>query len=44
MKQLTIAGKIFQSRLFLGTGKFGSSSDMEEAVLVSGDGNGAPAV
>ncbi len=36
MKQLTIAGKIFQSRLFLGTGKFGSSAQMEEAVLASG--------
>lgn len=35
MKQLTIAGKTFQSRLFLGTGKFGSSSEMEEAVLAS---------
>ena len=36
MKQLTIAGKTFQSRLFLGTGKFGSSAIMEEAVLASG--------
>ena len=36
MKQLTIAGKTFQSRLFLGTGKFGSSKKMEEAVLASG--------
>ena len=35
MKQLTIVGKVFQSRLFLGTGKFGSSSQMEEAVLAS---------
>ncbi|HEY8659532.1 MAG TPA: thiazole synthase [Hanamia sp.] len=35
MKQLTIAGKVFQSRLFLGTGKFGSSLRMEEAVLAS---------
>jgi thiazole synthase len=35
MKQLTIADKIFRSRLFLGTGKFGSSVDMEEAVLAS---------
>lgn len=35
MKQLTIAGKVFQSRLFLGTGKFGSSTEMEEAVLAS---------
>jgi thiazole synthase len=36
MNELTIAGKIFQSRLFLGTGKFGSSLEMEEAVLASG--------
>ena len=35
MKQLTIADKIFKSRLFLGTGKFGSSLEMEEAVLAS---------
>lgn len=35
MKQLTIAGKVFQSRLFLGTGKFGSSQLMEKAVLAS---------
>jgi thiazole synthase len=35
MKQLTIANKIFQSRLFLGTGKFGSSLQMQEAVLAS---------
>lgn len=35
MNQFSIAGKIFQSRLFLGTGKFGSSSQMEEAVLAS---------
>jgi thiazole synthase len=36
MKKLTIAGKEFQSRLFLGTGKFGSAKLMEEAVLASG--------
>lgn len=35
MKKLIIAGKVFQSRLFLGTGKFGSSLQMEEAVLAS---------
>jgi len=35
MKQLIIAGKVFQSRLFLGTGKFGFSQQMEEAVLAS---------
>lgn len=35
MKQLAIANKLFQSRLFLGTGKFGSSLQMEEAVLAS---------
>jgi thiazole synthase len=36
MKTLNIAGREFRSRLFLGTGKFGSSTQMEEAVLVSG--------
>lgn len=36
MKDLTIAGKLFDSRLFLGTGKFGSSEIMEAAVLSSG--------
>lgn len=36
MQKLTIAGKEFNSRLFLGTGKFGSSKKMEEAVLASG--------
>lgn len=33
---LTIADKTFSSRLFLGTGKFGSAKQMEEAVLASG--------
>jgi len=36
MQPLTIADKIFTSRLFLGTGKFGSNKLMEEAVLASG--------
>src|SRR5688572_29258115 len=36
MKALKIANKEFSSRLFLGTGKFGSSAQMEEAVLASG--------
>ena len=35
MNKLTIAGKVFESRLFLGTGKFGSSLLMEQAVLAS---------
>jgi thiazole synthase len=35
MNQLIIAGKVFQSRLFLGTGKFGSSIQMEETILAS---------
>lgn len=35
MQTLNIAGKAFSSRLFLGTGKFGSASQMEEAVLAS---------
>jgi thiazole synthase len=33
---LTIADKTFHSRLFTGTGKFGSSGVMEEAILASG--------
>lgn len=36
MQPLTIADKAFTSRLFLGTGKFGSNVQMEEAVLASG--------
>jgi|SRR6185437_3446383 len=36
MKQLVIAGKAFNSRLFTGTGKFSSSALMEEALLASG--------
>jgi thiazole synthase len=36
MNNLKIAGKEFQSRLFLGTGKFGSATQMEEAVIASG--------
>jgi len=36
MQPLTIADKTFTSRLFLGTGKFGSNIQMEEAVLASG--------
>lgn len=36
MKKLIIAGKKFHSRLFLGTGKFGSPKQMEDAVLASG--------
>lgn len=36
MKNLKIAGKEFHSRLFLGTGKFGSPKLMEGAVLASG--------
>jgi thiazole synthase len=36
MENLQIADKIFQSRLFTGTGKFSSSSAMEKALLASG--------
>lgn len=36
MKKLIIAGKEFDSRLFLGTGKFSSNILMEEAILASG--------
>ncbi|MFN5443736.1 MAG: thiazole synthase [Crocinitomicaceae bacterium] len=35
IQKLKIADKEFNSRLFLGTGKFGSSEQMEEAVLAS---------
>jgi thiazole synthase len=33
---LTIANQTFQSRLFTGTGKFSSSTEMEQALLASG--------
>ena len=36
MDQLIIAGKVFNSRLFTGTGKFSSSALMEESLLASG--------
>jgi thiazole synthase len=36
MKSLEIAGKTFASRLFTGTGKFGSTGLMKEALLASG--------
>ena len=36
MKKLIIAGKEFDSRLFLGTGKFYSNTIMEESILASG--------
>ena len=36
MKKLIIAGKEFDSRLFLGTGKFNSNTLMEEAIKASG--------
>lgn len=36
MQPLHIAGKAFQSRLFLGTGKFGSPEEMARAVHASG--------
>ncbi|MES2799301.1 MAG: thiazole synthase [Bacteroidota bacterium] len=35
MEQLKIGDKSFQSRLFVGTGKFGSSAQMEAAILAS---------
>jgi len=38
MQQLTIAGKEFNSRLFLGSGKFGSVQQMTAAVKASGTG------
>lgn len=36
MSRLKIADQEFNSRIFLGTGKFGSARQMEEAVLASG--------
>lgn len=36
MKKLVIAGKEFDSRLFLGTGKFSSNELMEESIKASG--------
>ncbi len=36
MQQLTIADKTFDSRLFLGTGKYSSNQMMEDSVLASG--------
>lgn len=36
MEPLVIAGRTFGSRLFTGTGKFGSVTAMEEAILASG--------
>lgn len=36
MEKLVIAGQEFQSRLFLGTGKFNSNEIMEQAILASG--------
>ena len=36
MARLKIADKVFTSRLFTGTGKFGSNALMEEALLASG--------
>ncbi|MCD8164977.1 MAG: thiazole synthase [Bacteroides sp.] len=36
MKKLIIAGKEFNSRLFLGTGKFDSNELMKESILASG--------
>ena len=36
MLPFKIGDKTFESRLFLGTGKFGSNQQMEEAILASG--------
>ena len=36
MKKLIIAGKEFESRLFLGTGKFSSNQVMSDAIEASG--------
>ncbi len=36
MEQLTIGGKSFRSRLFLGTGKFSSNQVMKDSIIASG--------
>lgn len=36
MKKLIIANKTFESRLFLGTGKFSSNEQMAAAIKASG--------
>ena len=36
MEKLVIAGREFNSRLFLGTGKFNSNEIMEQSILASG--------
>ena len=36
MEKLIIAGREFNSRLFLGTGKFNSNEIMEQSILASG--------
>ena len=36
MEKLVIAGREFNSRLFLGTGKFNSDEVMEQSILASG--------
>ena len=36
MTKLTIAGREFTSRLFLGTGKFSSNEIMRKAIAASG--------
>lgn len=36
MEKLIIAGKEFNSRLFLGTGKFNSNQEMKDAIIASG--------
>ena len=36
MEKLVIAGREFDSRLFLGTGKFNSNEVMEQSILASG--------
>ena len=36
MKPLQIGGRLFRSRLFIGTGKFGSHDVMRQAIEASG--------
>ena len=35
MEKLVIAGREFNSRLFLGTGKFSSNAQMKESIIAS---------
>ena len=40
MNELIIGGRAFNSRLFVGTGKFRSNDEMARAIEASGERNG----